>query len=606
MAENLEGPVLSLVTKKIRGLKKKLTRVQQIEEGLKEGKNINSEQEERLAGKANLVAVLDEYEKLIPLLVDAVKEERASVPVPDPPAPPTPEPKAPEPPAAEPEEPEKAEEETKEDKTGDEKDTTAKEEKEVEANLDEETAVNEKERLHLLINLLYFAQVFDMRPQTHYQTHIHLQQMERSACVSYDYSPVPGHHALGPPDLDLIASLGKQITSRPQGIPISHKDALDNCVTLAQKWMGKSDEKLPDLPMSYKQLGQRMDRILASAYFTQTPVFQQVNEHTARESQAVAEAAAAQRAQMAQFEAQMGGPPPPVSMPMGQGMPMDMEAPAAAFYAQQMDMGAENGYYPPIPSGYGQQPGVAPPGRMWPPGQPVPPAPQFAAAEPTEAPNSAANGAPPADATPSAAGDAKIKSEENGNGSLGVAAGQAGVTGAPAQVAPPANGAASLKQQHPSQPQPAGGLPPVAQQQPAPAQQVPPTAVPTQGGPAIGSSGSMAAPGQTGGPPKVSLKDGTNQGARGPHQGRGKGGKSGGGGMKGGRDGDRGNYNRSYRGNGDREGGGKYGGGKYGGRGNRDNRDRHNGPPHNHQNQTNHQVNGAMGGPPPMSRTNPV
>mmetsp|Transcript_42081 Transcript_42081/g.134423 ORF Transcript_42081/g.134423 Transcript_42081/m.134423 type:complete len:103 (-) Transcript_42081:295-603(-) len=71
-------------------------------------------------------------------------------------------------------------------------------------------------------------------------------QMERSACLSYDYG-----HSLEPKDLDAICVFGKMVTTRAGGMTISHKDALDLCVRHAMSiYTGGETPLLPETDLT--------------------------------------------------------------------------------------------------------------------------------------------------------------------------------------------------------------------------------------------------------------------------------------------------------------------------------------------------------------------
>eukprot|EP00976_Prorocentrum_cordatum_P105221 1194193-Prorocentrum_minimum.AAC.6 len=80
-----EGPVLSLITKKVRAIKKKLEKVRQLEESVSAGKVINAEQQAVLDSKVGLAIQIEELEKLKPQLTVALKEEKAAWVPPPPP-----------------------------------------------------------------------------------------------------------------------------------------------------------------------------------------------------------------------------------------------------------------------------------------------------------------------------------------------------------------------------------------------------------------------------------------------------------------------------------------------------------------------------------------
>ncbi|KAK2975495.1 hypothetical protein RJ640_005234 [Escallonia rubra] len=70
-----EGPILSLINKRLRALRKKQNRITQMEEAVSQGKPINKEQEETLKSKPSVLAAIDELEKLRQPLSAAVADE---------------------------------------------------------------------------------------------------------------------------------------------------------------------------------------------------------------------------------------------------------------------------------------------------------------------------------------------------------------------------------------------------------------------------------------------------------------------------------------------------------------------------------------------------
>lgn len=70
-----DGPVLSLINKRLRALRKKLNRITQIEEAIAQGKTINKEQEDVLRSKPYITASVDELDKLRQPLSSAVSDE---------------------------------------------------------------------------------------------------------------------------------------------------------------------------------------------------------------------------------------------------------------------------------------------------------------------------------------------------------------------------------------------------------------------------------------------------------------------------------------------------------------------------------------------------
>ncbi|CAM6084851.1 unnamed protein product [Calypogeia fissa] len=311
-----DGPVLTMMSKRLRALRKKFNRILQIEENKAQGKTVNKEQEEVLKTKIAIAALIDEYEKLRQPLLVAVKGEvaerekellAASL--------------------------ERQDEETsvadeKEGKEGAAVLTEAEAEKqEGTANAEEspqdaaETAngfangaaelqdgevvdeeaqapVSEQEdgsvpsrgmtdaQIADLLTLLYFSQLFDVRspgetPSSFVWTKVH----ERSSCLSYDFVRDDATTPLIEGDLDALSIFGSMLTTRPPNVTLSHKDALEKCVDHAKAWLAASEnhigESHAELPISYSGLRERLNRILASEYFTMTPEITTVSQQTA-------------------------------------------------------------------------------------------------------------------------------------------------------------------------------------------------------------------------------------------------------------------------------------------------------------------------------------
>ncbi|XP_039156065.1 disease resistance protein RPV1-like [Eucalyptus grandis] len=69
------GPVLSLINKRLCALRKEHSRILQVEGSIAQGKTINKEQEDVLRSKPSVLASIDELEKLRPQLSSALQEE---------------------------------------------------------------------------------------------------------------------------------------------------------------------------------------------------------------------------------------------------------------------------------------------------------------------------------------------------------------------------------------------------------------------------------------------------------------------------------------------------------------------------------------------------
>lgn len=299
-----EGPVLSMMSKRLRALKKKYNKILQIEESKVQGKVINKEQEEVLKTKIAVAALIDEYEKLRQPLLVAVKEELAE--------------REKELMAATLLRDEGGEEETM---AGEEKDAEVPEvseqkplaevrkesdmqdaavcssenagsnaDKLEEAPSEPEHANDTSSGLHVtngnigdLLTFLYFAQLFDVR--SHGETSssvLWTKAHERSSCLSYDCVTEDETSPLLESDLDDLSLFGSLLTSRPPNATLSHRDALQHCIEHAKLWQQNFDGLIrEDLDLTYSRLRERLNRILSSEYFTMIPELQTVTQQTA-------------------------------------------------------------------------------------------------------------------------------------------------------------------------------------------------------------------------------------------------------------------------------------------------------------------------------------
>ncbi|KAJ6807173.1 putative heterogeneous nuclear ribonucleoprotein A1, A2/B1-like protein [Iris pallida] len=210
-----DGPVLTVLTKRLRALKKKYNRILSMEQThLAGGKPLNEQQSELLSSKPVVAALIDEYEKLRQPLVAAVQEELSGSSGHSPPP------------------------------------------SEVED----------------LLGLLYFASLFDVKPQSEFTSTMLTRAHERSCCLTYDYVTDDATELLGERDLDLIAAAGGMMVSRPVYSGVSHRDALEGCVRHAGLWLRNADEPVgPDCDLTYAGLREKLKKIMASDYFTTTP-----------------------------------------------------------------------------------------------------------------------------------------------------------------------------------------------------------------------------------------------------------------------------------------------------------------------------------------------
>uniref|UniRef100_A0A6N2NHL1 Glycine-rich protein n=1 Tax=Salix viminalis TaxID=40686 RepID=A0A6N2NHL1_SALVM len=224
-SEMTDGPVLSLITKRLRALKKKQNRILQMEESIAQGKPINKEQEDVLRSKPFVSAAIDELEKLRQPLSVAVSEEI----------------------------------ELAAHRLNPKSDSSVVPE-----------ASNEM--LEDLLHLLYFGSLFDVKPQNDFTATMLTRTHERGCCLTYDYVTDDATDLLGERDLDMISMLGGLLISRPGNTSLSHKNALQRCMEHAKLWLANSDQPIDSTTnVSYAELRERLNKIMASDYFTTTP-----------------------------------------------------------------------------------------------------------------------------------------------------------------------------------------------------------------------------------------------------------------------------------------------------------------------------------------------
>ncbi|XP_066382702.1 uncharacterized protein [Miscanthus floridulus] len=222
-AEATDGPVLSVVSKRLRALRKKYNRITQMEESLAAGKTLNREQEEVLRSKPVVAALIDELERLRPPLASAVAEELSSRPAP-----------APAPAAA------------------------------AASSSDSDSSVQD------LLALIYFGSLFDVKQQSDFVSLVYASELERSSCLTYDYVGDDPEDSLAETDLNAVSALASLAASRPPAAAgVSHRDALQACAHHARLWLRRADEPIhPDSTITYAGVRAKLDRIMASGYYT--------------------------------------------------------------------------------------------------------------------------------------------------------------------------------------------------------------------------------------------------------------------------------------------------------------------------------------------------
>ncbi|KAE9605491.1 hypothetical protein Lal_00025148 [Lupinus albus] len=230
-----DGPVLNLINKRLRALRKKLNRITYTEESLSQGKQINKEQEEVLRSKPSVLSLIDELEKLRQPLQTALAEElnlaltrNNTIP--------------------------RTETHSGSTEPGNE-------------NKPKDDVVVED-----ILNLLYFGSLFDVKSQSDFASTMLTRTHERGCCLTYDYVTDDATDLLREKDLDLIAAMRGLLISRPADSSLSHKNALQRCIEHAKLWLARAEEPIEaNADVTYAGLRERLSKIMSSEYFTTTP-----------------------------------------------------------------------------------------------------------------------------------------------------------------------------------------------------------------------------------------------------------------------------------------------------------------------------------------------
>ncbi|KAK9811150.1 hypothetical protein WJX73_006694 [Symbiochloris irregularis] len=287
------GPVLKVISKRLRKFNKTIKHLETIEEAKAAGKALNEQQEEVLAGKAKAVYVIEELSRLVPLLQEAAAEEtKAAVAVA----------------LAKQSSQHGAEVKQLEDAAA--AAAVAAAEGGAEAGRDQHTvaqtvppaaelrnrdshgelslAINDA--VERLVQLTYFAQVFNPEsgfPASH----------ERDVCIQYD-KELYGQDSqqLTGSDLIALANFGLQLTQRGQsdGQVCSHQDCLTRSKRLALAWVHRAEEPVPGTRFTVAQLANKCVRLMSSRFVATPPTVtnddaesvQPLEENTKRSSPA--------------------------------------------------------------------------------------------------------------------------------------------------------------------------------------------------------------------------------------------------------------------------------------------------------------------------------
>ncbi|KAI3720262.1 hypothetical protein L6452_21175 [Arctium lappa] len=241
-----DGPVLTLINKRIRNLRKKLNRIAQLEESIAQGKSviINKEQEELLKSKPTIVAAVDELEKFRQPLSVAVDEEINLA--------------------------------IQHRQVG----ASENNDDEVDGGNVGKTLDNEENETVLpvafvedLLSLIYFGSMFDVKSQSDFNSIMLTRTHERNCCLTYDYvTDDEAAVVLGERDLDLISMMGSLLISRPVDSSLSHQNALQRCIEHAKLWLAKSEQPIDsNSVVTYAALREKLAKIIGSDFFKITP-----------------------------------------------------------------------------------------------------------------------------------------------------------------------------------------------------------------------------------------------------------------------------------------------------------------------------------------------
>ncbi|GAU39795.1 hypothetical protein TSUD_219690 [Trifolium subterraneum] len=225
-----DGPVLNLINKRLRALRKKLNRITSMEESVAQGKPLNKEQEEVLRSKSSVLALIDEFEKLRQPLSSALAEELDLA-------------------------------------TQNNRETVPENSERRSENQNQNDDVVED-----ILNLLYFGSLFEVKTQNDFHNTMLTRTHERGCCLTYDYVTDDATDLLGEKDLDSISALFGLLISRPADSSFSHKNALRRCIEHAKLWVSKAQQPIdPNVDVTYAGLREKLNKIMSSEYFTTSP-----------------------------------------------------------------------------------------------------------------------------------------------------------------------------------------------------------------------------------------------------------------------------------------------------------------------------------------------
>ncbi|XP_048539338.1 uncharacterized protein LOC125518565 [Triticum urartu] len=213
-----EGPVLSVVSKRLRVLRKKQNRIAQMEESVAAGKMLNQEQKELMHSKPVIAALIDELERLRVPLSTALTKELSTVPAP----------------AA------------------------------------GSSSFGSDLSIQDLLALIYFGSLFYVKSPNEFIATMVARKNERSSCITHGYVWDDTVDLLVENDLDAVSAVAALAAARPSSADgVSHHDALQACAHHARLWLTRADAPIhPGSSVTYAAVRSKLDRIMASDYYT--------------------------------------------------------------------------------------------------------------------------------------------------------------------------------------------------------------------------------------------------------------------------------------------------------------------------------------------------
>uniref|UniRef100_A0A0E0D4R2 Uncharacterized protein n=1 Tax=Oryza meridionalis TaxID=40149 RepID=A0A0E0D4R2_9ORYZ len=277
-AEATDGPTLSVVSKRLRALRKKHNRILQMEESLAGGRKLNKEQEEVLRSKPVVVALIDELERMRAPLAAALAEELSSRPAP-----------SPSPSSSSAAGPPLASSSASASAAGGADSSELSSRPAPSPSPSSSSAAGpplasssasasaaggaDSSVVEDLLALIYFGTLFDLKPQTEFVATMVARAQERDCCITYDYVTEDAADLLHQSDLDKVSALAALAASRPAAaVGVSHRDALQSCAQHARLWLRRADEPIhPESSITYAAVRAKLDKIMASDYYTAQP-----------------------------------------------------------------------------------------------------------------------------------------------------------------------------------------------------------------------------------------------------------------------------------------------------------------------------------------------